>query len=60
MIFSAVFQFGLGITLINRKADQIINLRKEMKASFLSYGILSDVTKRWDEFQSEVSVFKYI
>lgn len=55
MITSALFQFGLGITIINRKADQEIMVKKEMKFSFLSYGIQSNITEHWNEFQSEVS-----
>lgn len=57
MIFDALFQFGLGLTIINRKADQEIMVKKEMKSSFLSYGIQSDITQRWNGFQSEVSDF---
>lgn len=57
MIFDALFQFGLGLTIINRESDQEIMVKKEMKLSFLSYSIQSDVTQRWDGFQSEVSIF---
>lgn len=57
MIFGALFEFGLGLTIINRKADQEIMVKKEMKSSFLSYGIQSDITQRWNEFQLEVSDF---
>lgn len=60
MIANALFQFGLGVTIINTKFDQEIMVKKEMKFSFLSYGIKSDITKRWNEFQSEVSnLYKY-
>jgi len=56
MIFSALFQCGLGIRIINRKANQEIMVRKEMKSSFLSYYEQSQDSKhRWDEFQLEVS-----
>lgn len=55
MITGALFQFGLGITIINRKADQEIMVKKEMKFSFLSYDIESDVTQHWNEFQLDVS-----
>jgi len=54
MIISAIFQLGLGITIINRITDQQIMVKKEMKLSFLNYGIQSDVTQRWNSFQSEV------
>lgn len=56
MIISAIFQLGLGITIINRATDQQIMVKKEMKKSFLSYGIQSDVTQRWNSFQSEVII----
>jgi len=59
MIISALFQFGIGITLINRRADQEIMVKKEMKLSFLSYSIQSEITQRWNEFQSEVSNFLF-
>ncbi|XP_060860775.1 uncharacterized protein LOC132938116 isoform X2 [Metopolophium dirhodum] len=55
MIISAIFQLGLGITMINRVIDQHTMVKKEMKLSFLSYGIQSDVTQRWNSFQSELS-----
>ncbi|XP_022161527.1 uncharacterized protein LOC111027451 [Myzus persicae] len=55
MIISAIFQLGLGITIINRIIDQHIMVKKEMKLSFLSYGTQSDVTQRWNSFQSELS-----
>ncbi|KAL4121761.1 hypothetical protein QTP88_014210 [Uroleucon formosanum] len=58
MIISAIFQLGLGITIINRATDQQIMVKKEMKKSFLSYGIQSDVTQRWNSFQSEVMSLK--
>jgi len=54
MIISAIFQLGLGITFINRITDQQTMVKKEMKLSFLSYGIQSDVTQRWNLFQLEV------
>ncbi|KAL5243680.1 hypothetical protein ACI65C_011090 [Semiaphis heraclei] len=53
MIISAIFQLGFGITIINRIADQQSMVKKEMKSSFLNYGIQSDVTQRWNSFQSE-------
>ncbi|XP_015379535.1 PREDICTED: uncharacterized protein LOC107173487, partial [Diuraphis noxia] len=55
MIISAIFQLGLGITIINRITDQQTMVKKEMKLSFLNYGIQSDVTQRWNSFQSELS-----
>eukprot|EP00102_Acyrthosiphon_pisum_P023485 XP_016660695.1 PREDICTED: uncharacterized protein LOC100572098 isoform X2 [Acyrthosiphon pisum] len=55
MIISAIFQLGLGITMINRVTDQQTMVKKEMKLSFLNYGIQSDVTQRWNSFQSELS-----
>lgn len=55
MIASALFQYGLGITIINRTAVQGVMVKKEMKSSYLSYGIQSNITERWNEFQSEVS-----
>lgn len=58
MIISAIFQLGLGITIINRIIDQHIMVKKEMKLSFLSYGTQSDVTQRWNSFQSEVIIFR--
>jgi len=58
MIISAIFQLGLGITMINRVIDQQTMVKKEMKLSFLSYGIQSDVTQRWNSFQSEVIILK--
>lgn len=59
MIFCALFQCGLAITIIKRKSDQEIMVRKEMKLSFLNYynRQLDDIKHRWDEFQSEVSDF---
>ncbi|KAE9527314.1 hypothetical protein AGLY_013012 [Aphis glycines] len=56
MIISAIFQLGLGIIIINRKTDQEIMVKKEMKLSFLNYNIQSDVTQRWNSFQSEVII----
>lgn len=56
MIISAIFQLGLGITIINRVTNQQIMVKKEMKKSFLSYGIQSDVTQRWNSFQTEVII----
>ncbi|CAH1725472.1 unnamed protein product [Aphis gossypii] len=53
MIISAIFQLGLGIIIINRKTDQETMVKKEMKLSFLNYNIQSDVTQRWNSFQSE-------
>lgn len=58
MIISAIFQLGFGITIINRIADQQSMVKKEMKSSFLNYGIQSDVTQRWNSFQSEVIIFR--
>lgn len=55
MIVNALFQFGLGITIINTNSNQEIMVKKEMIFSFLSYGIRSDTTERWNNFQSEVS-----
>lgn len=55
MIASALFQYGLGIKIINRTAVQDVMVKKEMKSSYLSYGIQSNITERWNEFQSEVS-----
>lgn len=54
MIVSGIFQLGLGITIINRIADQQTMVKTEMKLSFSNYGIHSDVTQGWDSFQSEV------
>lgn len=56
MIISAIFQLGLGIIIINRKTDQETMVKKEMKLSFLNYNIQSDVTQRWNSFQSEVII----
>lgn len=55
MVVSAVFQFGLGITINNRKAEQEVTVKKEMKSSFLNYNIQTDITQRWNKLQSEVS-----
>jgi len=54
MMISAIFQLGLGIIIFNRITDQETMVKKEMKSSFLSYDIQSDVTQRWNSFQSEV------
>lgn len=56
MIVSALFQFGLGMIIINRKADQEILVKKEMKHSFLNYGLQSRQSDmRWIKFEEEVS-----
>ncbi|XP_060839988.1 uncharacterized protein LOC132921143 [Rhopalosiphum padi] len=55
MMISAIFQLGLGIIIFNRITDQETMVKKEMKSSFLSYDIQSDVTQRWNSFQSEFS-----
>lgn len=57
MISIALFQFGLGITIINRKAVKEIMVKKEMKLVFSCYGTQSNITQNWNKMQSEVSDF---
>jgi len=54
-MINAIFQFGIGKTLIHRKTNRIIMIKKKMKLSFLNYNNQSEVVQHWDEFQSEVS-----
>ncbi|XP_050529241.1 uncharacterized protein LOC126898874 [Daktulosphaira vitifoliae] len=55
MIASGWFQFGLGIVIINRRVDQEMLVKNEMKISFLSYSTEADIKRRWNEFQFEFS-----